>query len=83
MKRITASEARRDWFRILDEVADGEVVVIVRKGRRIMLRREPDRARSAPVPDYGDIIQVPDVERAAEWGWAWTEESDLESTERE
>jgi hypothetical protein len=26
MKRVTASEARRLWFRLLDEVLDGEVL---------------------------------------------------------
>jgi hypothetical protein len=32
MKRVTASEARRNWFRLLDEVAAGAVVVIERGG---------------------------------------------------
>jgi antitoxin (DNA-binding transcriptional repressor) of toxin-antitoxin stability system len=72
MKRVTASEARRNWFRLLDEVIDGEVVAITRKGKRIVIRRE-DRARSArqKLPDYADILRVPDVDRADSWRWEW------------
>ena len=35
MKRVTASDARKNWFRLLDEAAAGEVVVIERAGTRI------------------------------------------------
>ena len=72
MKRITATEARRHWFRLLDEVAAGEVVVIERKGRRIVLRRE-NRSRSASkaVPDYGKLLRVPDAASADSWSWEW------------
>ena len=40
MKRLTASEVRKNWFRVLDEVAAGEVVVLERKGQWLVLRRE-------------------------------------------
>jgi hypothetical protein len=40
MKRVTATEARKQWFRLLDEVAAGEVVVLERKGRQLVLRCE-------------------------------------------
>ncbi len=76
MKRVTASEARRNWFRILDEVADGATVVVERGGHRIVLRREERDERS--VPDCGSIIRAPAVEEADRWGWSWSgEESDL------
>lgn len=72
MKRVTASEARRNWFRLLDEVIGGEVVAIVRKGKRILIRREdPARSAKRPLPDYGSIITVPDADRADTWGWDW------------
>ncbi len=75
MKRVTATEARRNWFRLLDEVAAGETVVIERKGRRIVLRREEARrargARSAE--DYRGLLEVPELERADAWGWEWKE----------
>jgi hypothetical protein len=72
MKRVTASEARRNWFRLLDEVAAGAVVVIERGGRRILLRREADVAAAADLPDYRGLIEAPSVETADRWGWTWS-----------
>lgn len=73
MKRITASEARRRWFEILDRVAAGESVVIDRKGRRIVIRREETPA--SEVPDYGEIIRpLGSVDDADRWSWEWDEE---------
>jgi hypothetical protein len=72
MKRVTASEARRNWFRLLDEVIDGEVIAIIRKGKRIVIRRE-DRARVAnqKLPDYSGILRVRDIAHADSWSWDW------------
>ena len=69
MKRVTASEARRNWFRLLDEVAAGAKIVIERGGRRIVLQREPEAA--SELPDYRSIIRSADVSRADEWSWEW------------
>lgn len=72
MKRITASEARRHWFRLLDEVIRGEVVTVERKGQRIVIRREgPAEASPESLPDYSGILRVPDADRADRWGWEW------------
>lgn len=73
MKRVTATEARRQWFRLLDEVAAGEVVVIERKGLRIVLRRETKvRPPGAPShEDYRRLLRVPDLDRADAWHWEW------------
>ncbi|MGH7475487.1 MAG: type II toxin-antitoxin system Phd/YefM family antitoxin [Longimicrobiales bacterium] len=80
MKRVTASEARRHWFRLLDEVAAGAVVLIERHGRRLVLRREP-RGEGEEAPDYGRLIQVAEPERADRWGWTVGTEGELEFTE--
>ena len=74
MKRVTASEARKNWFRLLDEVAAGQVIVLERKGRRIVLRREArlEREPLESVPDYRALLKVPHADRAAAWGWEWT-----------
>ena len=73
VKRVTASDARRRWFELLDEVADGEVLVVERKGRRLVLRREDAAARAPdPVPTYRDVLRVPDLDQADRWGWVWT-----------
>ncbi|MHC4974669.1 MAG: type II toxin-antitoxin system Phd/YefM family antitoxin [Planctomycetota bacterium] len=73
MKRVTATEARQNWFGLLDAVAAGEVVVIERHGRRIVLRREElGESAAAEVPDYSKILRVRDLDRADQWGWEWT-----------
>jgi antitoxin (DNA-binding transcriptional repressor) of toxin-antitoxin stability system len=72
MKRVTATEARKSWFRILDEVVAGEEVCVERNGRRIVLRAEEEAIESAEVPDYGRLLQVPAAEEADRWGWEWT-----------
>lgn len=71
MKQVTASEARRNWFRLLDEIAQGEVVVLERKGRRIVLRSEEDEATAAEPSDYRQLLQLPDAEGADRWSWEW------------
>lgn len=82
MKRVTASEARKNWFRLLDEVADGATVVIERAGRRILLRRE-EPGGEAELPDYSELIRVPDAEGAAGWRWDWPGEEGEISFEEE
>jgi hypothetical protein len=79
---MTASQARRNWFTLLDEVAAGAVVCIDRGGRRIVLRREEEEMETVELPDYGALIDVPVVENADQWGWSWSasEEADLEPT---
>lgn len=72
MKRVTASEARRNWFRILDEVAGGEIVCVERGGSRILIQREAATALAADVPDYDRLLRVQDPDRADLWGWVWT-----------
>lgn len=82
MKKVTASEARRNWFRLLDEVVSGERVVIERHGARVVLAREEGEA---PVrPDYRPLLQVQELDRAHEWGWRWKgEEGEVVPEEEE
>jgi antitoxin (DNA-binding transcriptional repressor) of toxin-antitoxin stability system len=77
MKRVTASEARRRWFRLLDEVARGQVVVVERLGRRIVIQRQPLTAATAAAPDYSNVLRVPRAEDADRWGWTWRETGPL------
>jgi len=83
MKRVTASEARRNWFRILDEVAAGEVVVVERNGKAIQLTRAPQADRVREVPDYSGFLRVEEgAEDADRWGWEWSgEEGDVRPVE--
>lgn len=75
MKRMTASEIRQNWFRVLDQVAEGEVVVLERKGRRLVVMRQDEETESSTVgiPDYSDVISSPDADGADEWTWHWDE----------
>ncbi len=79
MKRMTPSDVRRNWFRVLDEVAGGETVVVERGGRRILIRREALSSRSARggVPDYGSLLSAPHAEQADRWGWEWSHGGDV------
>lgn len=76
MKRVTASEARKNWFRLLDEVAAGGVVSIDRGGVRVVLRRE-SRDEAASVPDYSELISGGDLSDAHKWSWEWEAAGDL------
>ena len=73
MKRVTASEARKQWFRLLDEVVAGEVVVLERKGRRLVLRCEDSKSATTEhhLPDYRKLLRAPDADQADQWTWEW------------
>ena len=77
MKRVTASEARRRWFTLLDEVARGEVVVVERGGRRIIIQRQAESATRGGGLDYSRVLRVPHAEDADSWGWTWRESAPL------
>ena len=71
VKKVAASEARKQWFRLLDEAARGETIVFERHGRRLVLRREETESARAPKPavDYRRLIRVPRVHEADRWSW--------------
>ena len=63
MKNVTASEARKHWFRLLDEALRGEVIAVQRKGHRLVLRREEvANSRNAKgARQYKRLLHVPDA----------------------
>ena len=79
MKTVTASEARRQWFHLLDEAGRGEVIVVERKGRRFVLRREgtSKAEAAAPRPSYRRLLRVPRLDQADRWSWEWKPERGL------
>ena len=84
MKRVTASDARKNWFRLLDEVAAGEIVSIERGGRTILIRREEEPRPVPAIPDYSSLVRAPRVGEADRWRWSWAgpeEELTLEDEE--
>jgi|GEM_PF-760983 len=70
MKVVTPSQARKNWFRLLDEAAAGEQILIERNGHRLVLRRE--EAPAAKVPSYQGLIAAAESDRADAWSWDWT-----------
>lgn len=73
MKNVNASEARKHWFQLLDEALDGEVIVVQRKGRRLVLRREDSNEKKdrSEGRRYKNVLRVPDADRADRWSWDW------------
>ena len=76
MKVVTATEARKNWFRLLDEVSGGEVVLIERAGVRLRHSLAEPADLSARLPDYRGLIHVPDADSVDQWGWEWNASSD-------
>ena len=78
MRRVSAADARKDLYRLLDEVAAGEVVMIPWAGVECRIERLPDGAEQPALPDYSDCIRVtPDAERADTWAWTWRATGDV------
>ena len=73
MKNVNASEARNNWFRLLDDALRGEVIVVQRKGRRLVLRREElnDKKIGVDTRRYKKLLRVPKADEADRWSWQW------------
>lgn len=72
MIRVTATEARKRIFDLLDRAARGEAVLIERSGTLLRLSRGPTSKKSSKkAPDYRSHIQG-SVSDAHEWSWDWT-----------
>lgn len=73
MKNVNASEAKKHWFRLLDEALSGEVIIIQRKGHRLVLRREESskRRKGSEDPRYEKLLRVPNIDQADRWTWEW------------
>jgi hypothetical protein len=67
MKHVTASEARKNWFKLLDEAANGEVISIERNDKKLILKAQKRRTK---VPSYKGLIGGK-VDDADTWGWDW------------
>ena len=72
MKHVTPSDARKNWFRLLDEAAAGEVIVIERNNKRLLLQADK-RVKSAKPKRW---IQG-NVDDADQWGWDWSPKKGL------
>ena len=68
MKHVTASEARKNWFTLLDEAVKGEVIAIQRNDKKLILKLEKKKPAA---PSYKGLIDFPDADEADIWGWEW------------
>jgi hypothetical protein len=68
MKYVTASDARKHWFQLLDEAAAGHTIAIDRNGTKLVLRAEKARRTKTPAKP---IITGKDIDNADKWGWTW------------
>lgn len=74
MKHVTASDARKNWFKLLDEAAKGEVIAIQRNDKRLILRLEK---QTKSLPSYKRLIGGKDLDNADKWGWEWNKSGKL------
>jgi hypothetical protein len=68
MKYVTASEARQNWFQLLDEAIAGQVIAIRRQGKKLVLKLEATKSAST---SYKGLIDFKDADDADAWGWDW------------
>lgn len=72
MKRVTATEARRRLFQLLDAVENGEDIVLERSGVRFRLTLDKARERAE---DPGSPLIVDDP-ALLEGDWTWQTDED-------
>lgn len=84
MRHVTATEARKNWFRLLDEAAEGEILVIDREGIELVLhRRDQGRTVGAEPPSYEGLIRTDRLDEADQWSWEWRDPEGLVLRETE
>ena len=74
MIRTTATEARKNWFQLLDEVVAGEEVMVERRGHQLVLtRRDASSSETQDIPSYDDLIKASDevLDGLDRQGWEW------------
>jgi len=73
MGNVNATDARKHWFRLLDEALNGEVIIVQRRGRRLILRREESdkNRKGSESPQYKNLLRVPNADHADRWSWEW------------
>lgn len=75
MTRVKATEARQEFFRLLDAAEKGETVIVERKGARFrlsLMEAEPEPASTSPLQ-----VDDPDV-LSGNWTWAGDPDGELQ-----
>ena len=75
MTRVKATEARQEFFRLLDAAEKGETVIVERKGARFrlsLIEAGPEPASTSPVQ-----VNDPDV-LSGNWSWVGAPDGQLQ-----
>jgi hypothetical protein len=75
MTQIKASEARQEFFRLLDAAEKGEAVIVERKGTRFRLTLVPPEAIETPTSPV--LVEDPEV-LSGNWTWVGDPEGQLQ-----
>lgn len=75
MRQVSATEARKNFFTLLDWAAGGETVIIKRKGDSLRLIREKPRKKKASFR-YGRYFHT-STDKADSWLWDWDPQGGL------
>lgn len=71
MKKVSATEARKGFFKLLDRAVRGEAVFIERGGTLLRLVvGGKNKKTKGQIPDYKAHISG-SVDRADRWSWDW------------
>jgi hypothetical protein len=79
MTRIKASEARQEFFRLLDAAEKGEAVIVERKGARFRLTLVPPEPIGTPASPV--LVEDPEV-LSGNWTWVGDQEGQLQFRSR-
>ncbi|MBL7684982.1 MAG: type II toxin-antitoxin system Phd/YefM family antitoxin [Deltaproteobacteria bacterium] len=77
MKQVSATEARKQFFKLIDSAAAGETILIERKGVLLRLVPEPKK-KTKKRPSYSNCLSG-DLDSADEWTWDWNPLKGLKS----
>ena len=78
MKQLSATEARRNFFHLLDEAARGHPVFIEKRGVVIRMTRERKSDRkSFSGFDYKPYFKGETLDDADRWSWDWNPEKGM------
>ncbi len=75
MKHYSATEARKNFFSLLDDALDGNKVYIEREGQVLELTPKKKKVKKLSYKKF--FLSSPTVDDADTWGWGWTPDKGL------
>ncbi len=75
MRQVSATDARKNFFTLLDRAAEGEAVIIKRKGVFLRLIREKPHKKKVAF-SYRRYFHN-STDKADSWSWDWDSQSGL------